>query len=182
MMEGVTAKLVEWLKEFFNKAWIIEIEDKYIEAKYEDAYDMESIWISIDVNEYGVESYNVVTECAKRDDEILICDSCHDAFCEECTIFERFGNSETGEVDSVKLDEYFKKEVEKHLNQPHYELHGFNGTIRVEPTIVERKCYLDIPHYHYYRGVKLIAELYNFDDLKALITLRDFFYSLIKTF
>ena len=175
-------ELYRWLKEELGKAWTIEKRDNEIVAEYEDAYDMESIWISIDVNEYGVESYNVVTECAKRVDEIPICDSCHDAFCEECLIFERCKDEKTNEVDAKKLDEYFREETEKHLNQPRYKLKDLSNEIVVRPIIVERKCYLDIPHYHYYKGKGITAKLYGECYVKALIILRDFFYSLIKTF
>lgn len=182
MLVSELRKIGDWIKDVLNEAWEIEERGNEIIARYEDAYDTEKIEIEIEINEYGVVTYNVVMEYANKTDEIPICDSCHDTYCEDCWLFKQFGDKETGEIDHKKLDEYFNKEVEKHENQTHYELSGFNGKINVKPIIVERKCYLDIPHYHYYRGVSITAELHDFDELKALITLRDYFYKLIKTF
>lgn len=67
------------------------------------------------------------------------------------------------------------------MNKQRFELRAFVGYINVAPCIVERECYLDIPHVHLYRGVKIYAELNHIDLVKALITLRFFLYSLVNT-
>jgi len=174
----MTVELVEWLKEVLGEIWVIEVRDNEIVAKFEDGEEYEKIEIEVDDRKV----YHVYMEYASRTDEIPICDSCHDSFCEECLIFERCKDDTGEEVDAKKLDEYFREETEKHLNQPKYELKDLFNLIVVRPIIIERKCYLDIPHYHYYKGKGITAKLYGECYVKALIILRDFFYSLIKTF
>ena len=169
------------LEKELSEAWNIRVRDNEIIAKYEDAYDIETISIEVEVRPFNYVVYKVYCEHARKDDEIITCDSCHAHDCDECPLFEELKEDDGEEIDRQKLDEYVQSEIEEHENKPRYELTGFVGFINVAPCIVERECYLDIPHVHLYRGVKIYAVFNHIDMVKALITLRDYIFSLVNT-
>ena len=181
-LEKVELKRVKkYLEKELSEAWNIRVRDNEIVAKYEDAYDIETISIEVEVRPFNYVVYKVYCEHARKDDEIITCDSCHAQDCDECPLFEELKEDDGEKTDRKKLDEYVQREIERHLNKQRFELRAFVGYINVAPCIVERECYLDIPHVHLYRGVKIYAELNHIDLVKALITLRFFLYSLVNT-
>ena len=172
-------KIEKLFKEFFGEEWRIELKDvlgqKYVHAEYKDAYDIEEIDVELNVNEYGVPTYIVYMAYANRDNEIPHCGACDGGDCENCWIFEEFGDSETGEIDIKKLSEYINEECSKHENKPSFELRDLSEHITVYPVIVEEYGDYD----RYYKGVKIYAELKSIEKLESLLNMRHFLYSLI---
>jgi hypothetical protein len=172
-------RLERWFKEYLNDLWDIETTENGISATFNDGQEIEMISVDVFVNEYGFVTYNVTMEYAKRDNEIIVCDSCHECDGDYCPIFEKCRDENGMEIDLKKLDEYFQNEVEKHENKPKFELRDLSEEIIVKPTIITEECHVDVTHYHYYRGVSISAEIRSFERLKALMEMRQFFYSLI---
>jgi len=138
-------------------------------VRYEDAYDIERIYVQKTQNEYGVKFYRLEIEYANRDSEIINCYSCHDPFCEACPLIS----------DKEDIDELINQEIEDHESKPEIKLSALSSKLTIKPTIVETKCYLDIPHTHLYKGVYLEFETNDFGELIALMKLRDLFYKLL---
>jgi len=136
---------------------------------YEDSYDIERIYIQKTQNEYGIKFYRLESEYANRDSEIINCYSCHDPFCEDCPLRDEAEN----------IDEIINQEIEDHENKPEIKLSALSSKLTIKPIIVETKCYVDIPHTHLYKGVYLEFETNDFEELIALMKLRDLFYNLL---
>ena len=177
VVKGVVEKIKEWLENELNELWEIRTGDDYIELQYEDAYEIERVWIHAWVNEYGVIWYRLETEYADVDEEIYNCCSCHHPFCEDCPLAEELSN-EDGDIDDSKLDEYIDNEVRKHLSIKPIRVHRWDE-LTIRPAIVERACYLDVPHTHIYKGVSLTFETQDIEKFKAVFVIRDVLYSLI---
>jgi hypothetical protein len=126
-----------------DNGWRYEerIEEGYIKMTYVDSYDY--VEIVIDLNEYKVPVKLYFTR-ADLTEEIIVPESCHicDEDCEyydpnsdECTLSDEEINREFEEWERVLF------ESEK---------------ITIKRVVVSVKCYLDIPHYHYYKGYEIV--------------------------
>jgi len=164
----LTEKEIEEIKQEVNTDFAkVEVNESEIKVNYEDAYDIERIYLSKTQNEYGVKFYRLEIEYAQRDNEIHNCYSCHDYFCEDCPLKDK---------DS---DEIIQKEVEEHESRESIKLSGFDELV-ISPAIVETQCYVDIPHKHLFKGVYLTFETQDFENVLAVLKLRNLLYKLIK--
>ena len=136
---------------------------------YEDAYDIERIYVQKTQNEYGVKFYRLEIEYTNRDSEIINCYSCHSTFCEDCPLKDEAEN----------IDELINREIDEYESKPEIKLSALSSKLTIKPIIVETKCYLDIPHEHLFKGVYLEFETNDFGELIALMKLRDLFYNLL---
>ena len=146
----------------------IERDGDEITINYEDAYEIETIWLRKWQNEYGVTFYDLELEYAHRNEEIHNCYSCHDAFCDDCPLKEI----------KDEIDNYIEKEINEYLKKPKIKIEVFDK-LTIERIIVERKCYVDVPHYHIYKGVRVRFETQDFSHVIAILKLRDLLYKLI---
>jgi len=135
-------QFLESLRESFREdnLWIYEVKEDegYVKLVYSDSYTYEEIFI--DLNEYKVPISVSITK-ADLDNEIIVPESCH-----ECSEFCEYYNDE----DCTFNDSDFDREVndwEKVLFN--------NNKITIKRVVVSVKCFLDIPHYHYYKGYEV---------------------------
>jgi len=180
---GELEKIERYLKENLGELWDIEISEdidgKHVKAEYSDSYEMETIRIYVEVNDYGVPRYRVETEYAHRDNEIITCDSCHEPNCKECDLFDEIKDDSGECVDLRKHDRYVSEEIRKHESKGRVVMSDLDDNIIVYPTVVEVECHVNVSHLHLYRGVGINAELFSFERVKALLEMRNFLYSLI---
>ena len=138
------------LSEVVNDAWEVQEEGNIIRAIYKDAYDLTEIQV-----EDTEQKFYVSVRIARTDEEIIAPESCHD--CDpECEFWCE---------DGCLRDKAADEEISEYLAQPTKEV----GILRITPIIWEEKCYLDIPHYHYYKGFAVTAECGFIEQIKAVI-------------
>jgi hypothetical protein len=161
---------ISGLKEIFKEengwAYDINMNERYIKLVYSDAYQFEEIFI--DINRYDVPVVLTITR-ADFDDEIFTPESCH-----ECGEFCEFYDSESGEC--TLSDETIDKEIEE-WNTTIFE----SKDIVIRKVVVEVKCFINIPHTHYYRGyeIKYFKDI-TVDTIKAIDELFDVLISLVE--
>jgi hypothetical protein len=133
----------EYLKEFMDclKSEFPEFEFElgetmdYIEAEYCDVYNFTSIYIEL--NDYNVPVRLVITK-ADLDEEIITPEACHDCIYEDCQFYK------------CRSEEDVEKEMEE-WSKTLYE----SEKLTVKRVVIDRKCYVNIPHYHYYRAYEI---------------------------
>jgi hypothetical protein len=145
-LDSYLSNFVNQLKAAFSSetGWDFEVkvEEGLIKLRYSDAYDI--IDVLVFLNEFKV-PFEVSYIRASRTEEIATPESCHGCDCEGC---ERY-DSEKGEcsITEEEVEEEFDKWEKKLVDARH---------VVVKRVIVEDRCFLDVPHYHYYRGYEII--------------------------
>lgn len=137
----------EYLEEFMDclksefPEFEFEIDESMgcIEAEYCNAYNFTSIYIEL--NDYNVPVRLVMTK-ADLDEEIIVPEACHDCIFADCQFFK--GN------DECRSEEDIEKEMEE-WSKTLYE----SAKLTVKRVVIDRKCYVNIPHYHYYKGYEI---------------------------
>ena len=148
----------DWQKEDISKTTI--------ELKYQDGYETEIITLEINLNEYNVPIRQLWIEKAQRDNELIYPESCHD--CDEsCEYFKNEG---------CTLDEITNKELEqwKNLEKLEFGKTGYNDfTNIIETSILKERCFLNVPHYHYYKAITIYTKDSDHNHIRNMINARD---------
>jgi len=138
------SRFVSELKEEFREedGWELSVDLKLdlIKLYYSDAYNVTEVYIYL--NEYKVPEGVTIIE-ANKDEEIIMPETCHYCSC-ECPHYDE-------ENDTCLIsDEEINREIsewERVLCETRH--------LRVERVVYGEKCYMDIPHYHYYKAYKV---------------------------
>jgi hypothetical protein len=120
----------------------IKVEEGLVRLRYSDAYDV--IDVLIFLNEFKV-PFEVSYIRASRSEEVATPEACHSCDCESC---ERY-NAESNECTITQ------EEVEGEIDKWEGKLVDTRH-VTVKRVIVEEECFLDVPHYHYYKGYEII--------------------------
>jgi len=124
-----------------------------------------SIFLEKKVNDYGVVFYSAVVELWDIDEEIPFPESVHDGYGLE-------------EEDYEKMEEEGEKEIEEIEEAPTVEFKVMGEEYSFTKAVIEQKCYINIPHYHYYRGFRAIYDkIQSLSKLIVLINMTDIFES-----
>jgi hypothetical protein len=162
----------EYLEQFLNAlkeeypeeeyAYQINLELGFIEIK---GYDIE---IYIEINQYQVPSSVSITKIDENS-EIITPESCHDCS-EDCPYYD------IEKEECLRTNEFIDKEIaewEKTLFK--------NDYITIARTIVEKMCYLDIPHYHYFQAYTItLRKGLVVNDIIAIDQLFDILISIVE--
>jgi hypothetical protein len=162
----------EYLEQFLNA-----LKEQYPEPEYEyeinlelgfieiKSYDME---IYIEINEYQTPISVSITKI-DEDNEIITPQSCHD--CSEDCPFYDIEKEECLRTDDIIDKE--KAEWQKTLFE--------NDHITIARTIAEKMCYLDIPHYHYFKAYTItLRQGLTANDIIAMDQLFDILISIVE--
>jgi len=162
----------EYLEQFLNV-----LKDEYPESEYEYEINLElgfieikgrDIEIYIELNQYEVPISVSMTKIDEAG-EIIIPEACHDCF-EFCPYYDA-QNEECLRTDD-KIDEEIA-EWQKTLFESDY--------ITIARTIAEKRCYLDMPHYHYFQAYTItIRKGLTASDIMALEQLFDLFIHIVE--
>jgi len=142
----------DWQKE--------DISETLIELKYQDGYETEIITLELHLNQYNVPIWQLWIEKAEIDDELIYPESCHD--CDESC--EYFKNEE------CTVEEITNKELEQWKNLEKLE---FGKTNVIETSILEEHCFLNVPHYHYYKAITIYTKDSDHNHIRNMINARD---------
>jgi len=133
----ISEQLKNVLEEF--KDYKVRFEEGKVFLEYEDAYEIVSVELTL--NEHG----NVVEADiihADLDAEIITQESCHGCFYDDCSFYDE-------ELNECKLsDDDIMKEIGEYVSARTLS----TSTFEISRIIVERKCYIDFPHDHSYKG------------------------------
>jgi hypothetical protein len=144
--EAYVRGFIEELKAKFSPEAGWEIKEELglsmISLKYSDAYEI--VNATIFLNEHGV-PFALAYVKAKRDEEVLTPESCHECVLADCVYYD------TTEEECTLSDE----EIQEKFGRWKRKLVEVRNMI-VRSVIVKDECYLDIPHAHYYRGYEVI--------------------------
>jgi hypothetical protein len=162
----------EYLKQFLNA-----LKERYPEPEYEyeinlelgfifiEGYDIE---ICIEINEYQVPTGVFVTKFDENN-EIITPESCHD--CSEDCPFYNAQNEECLRTDDI---------IDKEMAEWRKALF-VSDDITIARTIAEKKCYLDIPHYHYFQAYTItLRKGLTANDIIAIEQLFDILISIVE--
>lgn len=168
----------------------IEKEDKEIIFRYEDAYDIETIVAGKEqINKYGTTEYYCVVECASKTEEIetpeRLAQHCVPVETKDIIDYLKDKGVEVPKTEE-EIVELFNQVLDKEANREIEEWNSkkaltgeFMGTkISIKPVVVSVKCYVNIPHYHYYKGFRVEFRTQNLNSLTAFLQLRDLLISL----
>jgi len=143
-----------------------DISETTIELKYQDGYETEIITLEINLNEYNVPIWQLWIEKAEIDNELIYPESCHD--CD--------GSCEYFKNDECTVEDITEKEVTKWKNLEKLEFGktGYNDfTNVIETSILEEHCFLDVPHYHYYKAIRIYTKDSDHNHIRNMINARD---------
>jgi hypothetical protein len=170
-MQNVNLKN-EYLEQFVN-----DLKTEYPETDYEYEINTELGYIEIkasdtiiyiELNEYQVPTSVTVTHI-DMDNEIVVPEACHDCF-DDCPFYDAENEQ------CLRTDEVIEKEIrdwEKTLFE--------NDKITIARTVTDLKCYLDIPHYHYFQTYTItLRKGLTVSDIKAIDQLFDVLISIVE--
>jgi hypothetical protein len=149
-------------KEYPEPEWEYNVDEKlrYLTMKNWSMGEFTEIYV--EWNEYNVPIKVIITE-TNDNEEIITPYSCHDCAYDECPYYDK--EKEECSITDEDIDKE-EREWEKKL----YE----SAKITIARTIVEEKCYLDIPHTHIYKAYTIaLNESVTVETIKALIELFD---------
>jgi len=146
----------EALKQEFKNYDIKDSEEDYLLLTYNDSYVIEEILI--DFNEYNVPIKVEITRVS-TDEEIIQPSSCHECAFEDCSFYDVVR-------EKCSLDD---STIEKEISEWCQTLFE-NQNIRVKRIVLEYECFLDLPHYHIYKGYGiLLRQSLTVEDIKGLV-------------
>jgi len=149
--------------------WEIFRNENEIMVKYEDAYDITEITLERYANQYGVKRYSGVITIAKTDNEVSFSDAC-----------VQHGLIDSEDFDVDVFNERVKEEHYQWEKSPIISSIHAGAEFTIKPTIVERHCLVQIPHYHYYKGLVLEFDTHSIDTVKAILQLYDLIVEFYK--
>ena len=162
----------EYLEQFLNA-----LKEQYPESEYEYEINLElgfieikgyDIEIYIEINEYQVPASVSITKI-DEDSEIITPESCHE--CSEDCPFYDIEKEECLRTDNIIDNEM--AEWRKTLFESDH--------ITIARTIAEKKCYLDIPHYHYFQAYTItLRKGLTANDIIAIDQLFDILISIVE--
>jgi hypothetical protein len=162
----------EYLEQLLNA-----LKEQYPESEYEYEINLElgfifikgyDIEICIEINEYQAPTGVFITKIDENN-EIITPESCHDCS-EDCPFY----NAQNEEC--LRTDDIIDKEIAE-WRKTLFE----NDYITIARTIAEKKCYLDIPHYHYFQAYTIILRKgFTVSDIIAIEQLFDILISIVE--
>jgi hypothetical protein len=170
-MQNVNLKN-EYLEQFVN-----DLKTEYPETEYEYEINTELGYIEIkgsdtiiyiELNEYQVPTSVTVTHI-DMDNEIIVPEACHDCS-DDCPFYDAENEQ------CLRTDDIIEKEIRDWKKALFV-----NDKITIARIVFEQKCYLDIPHYHYFKAYSVtLRKGLTVNDIIAIDQLFDVLISIVE--
>jgi len=162
-MNEYLRQFIEALKqEYPEDTYEYEINEKlnYMEIKSNQFGEIFEIYI--EWNEYQVPIKLIMTK-ANMDEEIITPESCHECGYENCTFYD------AEKQECTITQEQIDKEIKEWQKTLYH-----SEKLTINQTVIEQKCYLDVPHYHLYKAHQItLNQSLLIETIKAVETLFD---------
>ena len=122
------------------------------------------------INEYGVIEYLISMEIFGESDELPYPDSIIQD--------EIYNFNPPTEKKLNQIERNSNKKGSKWVLKKPVKLHDFGLDIEIKNVLLDRVCYNNITHYHYYMGKEIKATIRELENIGPLIQLRGLLYSL----
>jgi len=164
-------KLRTLLETILSEDWAIDLE--YPEAVYDSPIEYIEIRLDDGVNEFGVHHHTVTLFYADKGEGHVLNPS------EAGQHYYDLDSKEWEELE--KEMEGWEDDLNNWEKKEGREIYSCGLMLKVEPWVLGSKCYLNVPHYHYYKGWRITLGCNSIDEVRAFLEIYDIFIEIAKT-